>query len=82
MCGLIRDATMNRREFICGVQLLPRDALAGWLLAVGILAAANSRRIIIIRLLGGNDGLNTIKYYREELYYHDRPTLCTSSTFP
>lgn len=70
MCGLIRDATMNRREFI------RRSAITtGALLAVGILPAANSRRIIIIRLLGGNDGLNTIVPYREELYYHDRPTL-------
>ncbi len=70
MWGLLCDATMNRREFI------RRSAITtGALLAGGVLLASNSRRIIIIQLLGGNDGLNTIVPYREDLYYQARPTL-------
>ncbi|HQQ98097.1 MAG TPA: DUF1501 domain-containing protein [Cyclobacteriaceae bacterium] len=61
---------MNRREFI------KRSAITtGAVLAGGTLPEFNSRRIIIIRLLGGNDGLNTVVPYRDDLYYQARPTL-------
>ncbi|GAA4235371.1 DUF1501 domain-containing protein [Postechiella marina] len=33
------------------------------------------KRLVIIQLSGGNDGLNTIIPYRNDLYYKERPTL-------
>jgi uncharacterized protein (DUF1501 family) len=33
------------------------------------------KRLVIIQLSGGNDGLNTIVPYRNDLYYKERPTL-------
>jgi uncharacterized protein (DUF1501 family) len=36
---------------------------------------ANGRRLVVIQLGGGNDGLNTIVPYRNDLYYQARPTL-------
>ncbi|MEJ1239788.1 DUF1501 domain-containing protein [Chryseolinea sp. T2] len=36
---------------------------------------SNQRRVIIIQLSGGNDGLNTVIPYRNDLYYQTRPTI-------
>ncbi|SHJ71073.1 Uncharacterized conserved protein, DUF1501 family [Hymenobacter daecheongensis DSM 21074] len=36
---------------------------------------ANGRRLVVVQLGGGNDGLNTIIPYRDDLYYKARPTL-------
>ena len=33
------------------------------------------KRLVIIQLSGGNDGLNTVIPYRNDLYYKERPTL-------
>jgi uncharacterized protein (DUF1501 family) len=37
--------------------------------------ADKARRLIVVQLSGGNDGLNTIIPYRNDLYYKARPTL-------
>ena len=34
-----------------------------------------ARRLVVVQLGGGNDGLNTIIPYRNDLYYQARPTL-------
>ncbi|GAA3923879.1 DUF1501 domain-containing protein [Hymenobacter algoricola] len=36
---------------------------------------ANGRRLVVVQLGGGNDGLNTIIPYRNDIYYRARPTL-------
>ncbi|WP_345074018.1 DUF1501 domain-containing protein [Hymenobacter fastidiosus] len=36
---------------------------------------ANGRRLVVVQLGGGNDGLNTVIPYRDDLYYRARPTL-------
>ena len=36
---------------------------------------SQARRLIVVQLGGGNDGLNTIVPYRNDLYYQARPTL-------
>lgn len=36
------------------------------------------KRLVIIQLSGGNDGLNTVIPYRNDLYYKERPTLGVS----
>lgn len=47
----------------------------GALIAGRIHAGSKPCRIIFIPMLGGNDGLNTVVPYRQELYYQLRPTL-------
>ncbi len=37
--------------------------------------AANGRRLVVIQLGGGNDGLNTVVPFTNDLYYQARPTL-------
>jgi uncharacterized protein (DUF1501 family) len=39
-----------------------------------------ARRLIVVQLSGGNDGLNTIVPYRNDLYYKARPSLALKST--
>jgi uncharacterized protein (DUF1501 family) len=72
---------MNRRKF------LQRSALAtagSWLIP-GFLKAfeqqhlhqplAGNRKLVIIQLSGGNDGLNTVVPYQDDVYYQLRPGL-------
>ena len=37
--------------------------------------APGARRLVVVQLSGGNDGLNTVIPYRNDLYYKARPTL-------
>ncbi|MGC3945610.1 MAG: DUF1501 domain-containing protein [Chryseolinea sp.] len=41
----------------------------------GLYNQSYQRRVIIIQLSGGNDGLNTVVPYRNDLYYQTRPTI-------
>jgi uncharacterized protein (DUF1501 family) len=43
--------------------------------ASGPLQAASNRTLVVIQLMGGNDGLNTIVPYGQQAYYTLRPTL-------
>ncbi|GAB2949607.1 DUF1501 domain-containing protein [Hymenobacter coalescens] len=43
--------------------------------ALPALQDAGGRRLVVVQLGGGNDGLNTIVPYRNDLYYKARPTL-------
>ncbi|GAL70123.1 DUF1501 domain-containing protein [Jejuia pallidilutea] len=38
------------------------------------------KRLVIIQLSGGNDGLNTIVPFRNDIYYKERPTLSIAKT--
>lgn len=40
-----------------------------------LLANSNGKRLVVIQLSGGNDGLNTVVPYQNDLYYKARPTL-------
>jgi uncharacterized protein (DUF1501 family) len=42
--------------------------------------AAGARRLIVVQLSGGNDGLNTVIPYKNDLYYKARPTLGIKET--
>lgn len=42
--------------------------------------ADKARRLIVVQLSGGNDGLNTIIPYRNDLYFKARPTLALKET--
>ncbi len=39
------------------------------------LSSTNGKRLVVIQLSGGNDGLNTIIPYRNDIYYRSRPTI-------
>ncbi|MEO5977841.1 MAG: DUF1501 domain-containing protein [Chryseolinea sp.] len=72
----------TRRQFIQKSLL----GTAGTLLVPGFLkafeksamATKGNKKLVIIQLSGGNDGLNTIVPYRNDLYYRARPTLAIS----
>lgn len=69
---------MNRRTFI------KQSSLASSLFFVPSFVKAfediasnrlGYKRLVIIQLSGGNDGLNTVIPYRNDIYYKERPTL-------
>ena len=39
-----------------------------------------ARRLVVVQLGGGNDGLNTVVPYRNDLYYQARPTLALQAS--
>ena len=71
----------SRRSFLKRSTL----ATAGTMLVPGLLKAlqvnqaaavpAHNRKLVIVQLSGGNDGLNTIVPYRNDIYYRERPDL-------
>src|ERR1700690_3934698 len=44
-------------------------------LGFGPLQSASNRTLVVIQLMGGNDGINTIVPYGQPAYYTNRPTL-------
>jgi uncharacterized protein (DUF1501 family) len=74
---------MKRREFFKQSAL----ATAGTMLIPGFLKAhqksvanANGKVLVVVQLSGGNDGLNTIIPYRNDIYYTARPSLAIERT--
>lgn len=45
----------------------------------GPLQNAANRTLVVVQLLGGNDGINTVVPYGQQAYYDNRPTLALSS---
>ncbi|MFK7935230.1 MAG: DUF1501 domain-containing protein [Saprospiraceae bacterium] len=70
---------MNRRKFLSssvvasGTLLFP-NFLQGFS-SVNDLASRSGKVLVVIQLSGGNDGLNTIIPYENDVYYQMRPTL-------
>jgi uncharacterized protein (DUF1501 family) len=74
---------MKRRSFLrntglaSAAILVPKFLTANpWSLAEG----QGSRKLIVIQLSGGNDGLNTIVPYADDLYHNARPSLAWHET--
>jgi len=44
------------------------------------LADSNGRRLVVVQLGGGNDGLNTVVPFRNDLYYQARPGIALPET--
>lgn len=72
---------MLRRDFIkksalttAGTMLIPHFLKAYELNQLG-LAPTTGKTLVIVQLSGGNDGLNTVVPYRNDIYYRERPTL-------
>jgi len=72
----------SRREFlrtsVSGATLLATGATIPGFLARSARAAVASkgeRILVVVQLSGGNDGLNTVVPYRDDLYHRARPSL-------
>jgi uncharacterized protein (DUF1501 family) len=79
-------AEMSRRQFLRAGLTLVAVGLAAppWLAHIAHADAQRLRKgeqlpndhiLVVLQLTGGNDGLNTIVPYRDELYYRARPML-------
>ncbi len=55
-------------SFLRGMSFLPLDQISGY------------KNVVIIQLSGGNDGLNTIIPYTNDIYYNLRPTIGKSAS--
>ncbi|AFD08794.1 DUF1501 domain-containing protein [Solitalea canadensis] len=69
---------MNRRDFLKNTALASGALLIPSFLKPLELLAADKigfKRLVIIQLSGGNDGLNTIVPFGDDLYYQKRPSL-------
>lgn len=68
----------NRRKFIAlsGLAstaiLIPNFLKAFGKINHGLVESANGKKLVIIQLSGGNDGLNTVVPYRNDIYYAGR----------
>jgi uncharacterized protein (DUF1501 family) len=74
----INETKMERRDFLKSSAL----ATVGTMLIPSFLKAqqyslqnGNGKILVVIQLSGGNDGLNTVIPYRNDIYYRQRPTL-------
>ncbi|GLU57388.1 DUF1501 domain-containing protein [Dyadobacter frigoris] len=70
---------MKRRDFLknstfaaAGTMLIPHFLKAHELSSAG---ATRGKVLVVIQLSGGNDGLNTVIPYRNDIYYRERPSL-------
>jgi uncharacterized protein (DUF1501 family) len=67
---------MKRKEFI-QLSTFATTALMvpEFLRASGPLIGNNGKKLVVVQLSGGNDGLNTIVPYRNDIYYKARPVI-------
>jgi uncharacterized protein (DUF1501 family) len=72
---------MKRKEFIqlsvlgSTALLIPSFIKAATMQQVISQAGANGKKLVVVQLSGGNDGLNTVIPYQNDIYYKLRPTL-------
>jgi uncharacterized protein (DUF1501 family) len=70
---------MDRRTFLRQSALASSSLLVPQFLQAHLgLSLENSRSgkiLVVVQLSGGNDGLNTVVPYRNDLYYQNRPRL-------
>src|SRR5947209_15748579 len=68
---------LNRRQFLASTSLVAVGALAPKFLTNTARAADDKKDtvLVVVEMNGGNDGLNTIIPYADDLYHKARPTL-------
>lgn len=72
---------MRRRDFLkqsalttAGTTLIPHF-LKAFEMNQLVAAPVSGKTLVIVQLSGGNDGLNTVVPFRNDIYYRERPTL-------
>ena len=71
----------NRRDFIKQAGLISAGSLfIPRFLNANALNSNSPRRLVVIQLSGGNDGLNTVVPYRNDDYYYNRPQISVSDS--
>ncbi len=72
---------MNRRKFVQLSSLASASLMVpGFLKAfAAVPPALGSKKLIVLQLSGGNDGLNTIIPFRNDIYYKSRPGIAVKS---
>lgn len=73
---------MKRRDFIkqsalttAGTMLIPHFLKAYEAQTMDRMNPSNGKILVIVQLSGGNDGLNTVIPFRNDIYYRERPTI-------
>ncbi len=67
---------MRRRDFLRSTGLVTTSLLVPrFLHGMGTAPSANARKLVVVQLTGGNDGLNTVVPFRDDAYYRARPKL-------
>ena len=68
---------ITRRSFLQTSSLLAAGSVVPEFIARTARAAevGKERVLVVVEMTGGNDGLNTVIPYRDDLYYKNRPTL-------
>jgi uncharacterized protein (DUF1501 family) len=67
---------MDRRKFLRNTGLVSTALLMPrFLQAMPNATGTKGRILVVVQLTGGNDGLNTVVPYRNDVYYRERPVL-------
>jgi uncharacterized protein (DUF1501 family) len=65
----------SRRDFLKMSALASASVFVPRFLQLGLGSGFEGKRLVIIQLSGGNDGLNTMIPFRNDIYYRERPRL-------
>jgi uncharacterized protein (DUF1501 family) len=65
--------TISRRRFLQLSSLAGASFLVPEFLSSCVSQVGSNKKLVVIQLSGGNDGLNTIVPYRNDIYYRSRP---------
>jgi uncharacterized protein (DUF1501 family) len=74
---------MKRRDFLKNTSLASSLFLVPSFVSAfdkALMEKYGHKRLIIVQLAGGNDGLNTVVPYRNDIYYNSRPTIALKKT--
>jgi uncharacterized protein (DUF1501 family) len=80
----LNEKTMKRRDFlkssaVVSASMMMPAFLRGQYGLPGI-GSRSGKILVVIQLSGGNDGLNTVVPFQNDLYYRERPTLAIPKT--